>query len=135
MSETTFEGRCLCGAIHFEAKGPMSLMALCHCKQCQQWSGHAWPSVAVSVDHLTFTQGAGHLTWYVSSDFARRGFCKTCGSSLFWQADRDEAQKDQIAIAAGSINDLKGLQISKHIFCCFKGSYYEICDDLEQRAD
>ncbi|MEJ8476802.1 GFA family protein [Roseibium algae] len=70
------------------------------------------------------------LEWYESSSFARRGFCKFCGSSLFYQMKGDE----NTAIAAGILNGPTGLKIGKHIFVKDKGDYYEINEDEPQIA-
>ena len=77
--------RCLCGAIRVTIRGPLPDVAACHCGQCRRWSGHVWAAVPVPDDRLTI-EGAEHIRWYRSSDKAERGFCTTCGSSMFWRA-------------------------------------------------
>ena len=67
------------------------------------------------------------LKWYRSSEVAERGFCKECGSSLFWDDGGEE-----IYICVGSLNEPTGLTIDKHIFVSKKGDYYEISDNLPQ---
>ena len=52
----------------------------------------------------------------------KRGFCATCGSTLFWQGKG----RDYIAIAAGTLDGDSGLRIEGHIFCADKGDYYQI---------
>ncbi|HAT86206.1 MAG TPA: aldehyde-activating protein, partial [Rhizobiales bacterium] len=87
------------------------------------------------VKNFVFTKGEDKLKWYESSDFARRGFCSECGSSLFWQAHKLDDHKDHIAIAAGCIDELGDNHISKHIFCAHKGDYYEIGEDGVPQLD
>ena len=72
---------------------------------------------------------AADLAWYRSSDAAERGFCRVCGSSLFWRADR----RDHVSIAAGSLDDSSGLRLAEHIFVADKAGYYELADGLPQR--
>jgi hypothetical protein len=60
------------------------------------------------------------LAWFRSSDFARRGFCRECGSSLFWCRDGDE----MISITAGSLDAPTGLSTSIQIFTEDRGDYY-----------
>ena len=76
---------CLCGAVRVTMRGPLPDVAACHCGQCRRWSGHVWAAVPVPDDRLTI-QGADCVRWFRSSDKAERGFCTTCGSSMFWRA-------------------------------------------------
>ena len=67
------------------------------------------------------------MTWFQSSDTARRGFCGRCGSNLFW-----DGAGESLSIFAGSIDGATGLQIAGHIFCDFKGDYYDSPADMPQ---
>ena len=116
-------GRCLCGAVRFRTAGPLREVIACHCSQCRRWSGHYW--AAILPKSLTIK---GTPKWYRASDFARRGFCGNCGSSLFWQHD----DSDIIDVAAGAIDSPTGLHLLGHIFVADKGDYYEIADGLPQ---
>ncbi len=71
------------------------------------------------------------LKWYSASAKARRGFCDQCGSTLFW----DGVGRDNISIAAGTLDDSTGLEIACHIFVAEKGEYYEIDGPAPQIAD
>ncbi len=66
------------------------------------------------------------LEWFASSEFASRGFCKRCGSSLFWLPKAEE----YVSIMAGSLDESKGLEAVEHIYMGDKGDYYELTDDL-----
>ena len=71
----------------------------------------------------------GDVTWYRSSDTAKRGFCAACGSNLFW-----DGPGDKLSIFAGTLDAPTGLALIGHIYCKDKGDYYEITDDLPQAA-
>ena len=120
-------GSCLCGAVTFEIAGELSPATLCHCGQCRRQAGHAWASTHIDEAALTL-HGAEHLRWYAASPAARRGFCGTCGSVLFWNP-RDE---DRISVSMGAIDAPHGTRIAKHIFTAHKGDYYDIDDSLPQ---
>jgi hypothetical protein len=75
-----------------------------------------------------FIEGGENLSWFTSSDIARRGFCRICGSNLFW----DPADRPYISIMAGTLDRPTGLQLERHIFIADKGDYYRIDDDLPQ---
>lgn len=134
MSET-HRGQCLCGAVKFNVAGPLKDVSACHCGQCRQWSGHYWASVNSALDDLEILDAEDSLRWYRASDFARRGFCGVCGSSLFWHADGLDEHKDRIAIAAGALERPTGLKTGEHIFLESKGDYYELPEDGATRFD
>lgn len=118
-------GRCLCGAFAFEVRGPLSPPDACHCSQCRRQTGHFLVSANAARDQVTFRKDDG-LAWYRSSDTAQRGFCKICGSTLFWSGDA----KDYISIALGALDPPTGLRIAKHIFVADKSDYYDITDNV-----
>jgi hypothetical protein len=121
------KGSCLCGAVRFEVKGDLPGPDGCHCSQCRKQSGHFWASTDVLKSDVT-TESADNVTWFQSSQKARRGFCKTCGSFLFWEP----LGREKIAIAMGAFDKPTGTQLAKHIFVADKGDYYEIADGLPQ---
>jgi len=117
-------GRCECGSVSFEVEGVRKTVTVCHCSQCRRTSGHLWASTHAPFESLTFESDEG-LEWYASSSFAKRGFCKRCGSSLFYRANGEAG----VGIAAGCLDRTQGLHIGKHIFVADKGDYYEISGD------
>ncbi|WDI30606.1 GFA family protein [Hyphococcus flavus] len=119
-------GRCMCGAIEYIFEADRKDVIVCHCGQCRQWSGHLWASVNAAFDKLEITKGMDRLRWFRSSDAARRGFCRECGSALFWHGDKIEGRKERIAIAAGTVNAPTDFYQGEHIFQDDKGDYYEI---------
>ena len=120
-------GGCLCGAIRYEINGPLRSVLNCHCGMCRRFHGHFGAYTSVSRAHLTFC-GSAEPHWYRSSDSARRGFCSTCGASLFWQ----RKDSDEISIAAGSLDQPTGLNTAGHIFTADKGDYYDIDGEASQ---
>lgn len=116
-------GSCLCGSVTFSAQTPSRDPASCHCTQCRKQSGHFWASVQIDDDKL---QVNGDVRWYQSSPSARRGFCPTCGSFLFWKADSDP----DTGVALGAVDGPTGLQVKRHIFTADKGDYYEINEQV-----
>jgi hypothetical protein len=124
---TTYQGSCLCGSVRYQAVGPISNVVACHCNQCRKQSGHYFASTNVYDGRLSI-EGAENLTWFQSSENAKRGFCRSCGSALFWKHNKD----DFTAVLAGSIDGETGLATAKHIHCANKGDYYVIPDDAPQ---
>lgn len=121
------KGSCLCGAVTFEVDGPLNPPDACHCSQCRKQSGHYWAATDVAKDKLTL-HGADNLTWYQASDKARRGFCSTCGSFLFWEA----IGREEFGIGMGAFDGPTDTKLALHIFVADKGDYYDIADGLPQ---
>jgi hypothetical protein len=114
-------GSCLCGAVQYEFDEPARPVHVCHCTQCRKQSGSFVHATSVPNSQFRFVK-SDSLTWYRASEWAQRGFCGTCGSNLFWRPDSEE----RISFSAGSIDGPTGLAIEGHIFCAYKGDYYEI---------
>ena len=129
MTTHFYQGSCLCGAVRYEVKGPLREVIGCHCSQCRKQTGHFMAATAASHANFSLLEDRG-LGWYEASATAKRGFCRICGSTLFWQGNG----RDYIAIAAGSVDGPTGLKVAGHIFCADKGDYYEIVDGEYQRS-
>lgn len=120
-------GSCLCGSVAFKIEGQLRDVLACHCRQCRKQSGHYWAASAVPETALKLTRNEG-LAWFRASDTAQRGFCRCCGSTLFWKADN----ASRIAVGAGSLSAPTDLALTRHVFVADKGDYYEIVDGLPQ---
>jgi hypothetical protein len=99
----------------------------CHCTQCRKFSGHYFTSTDVPKMALEVS-GGEHVRWYFTGK-VRRGFCSTCGSSLFW----DPVEKDWIGVAMGAFDGATDTHTHIHVHVCSKGDYYDITDALPQR--
>lgn len=119
-------GGCLCGAVRFSGRLPDPEVTACHCGQCRRWSGHVWASF--HLDDATIEGEA--LRWYASSGAAERGFCATCGTSLFWRP----IGRAQLSVSPGALDNPTGLRLAGHIYVADKGDYYQIADGLPQSA-
>ena len=78
-----YTGSCLCGAVRFEATGPVEAPHTCSCRMCQRHTGAltaAW--VELPSDSLTWTGTGGMPSVYRSSEFSSRAFCPACGSTI-----------------------------------------------------
>ena len=114
-------GGCLCGAVRFALRPPLRQVIACHCGQCRRWHGHVAAYTACADADLSFESDRG-LAWFRSSDVARRGFCRECGSSLFWKRHGS----DRISVAAGALDGPTGLATTLQIFVADKGDYYRL---------
>ncbi|GAB4348860.1 MAG: GFA family protein [Oricola sp.] len=120
-------GGCHCGAVTYSVMGPVREIVYCHCEQCRRQSGHFVAASACEDDQLSVS-GAQDLTWYAASATAKRGFCRICGSLLFWKANGSA----MTSVMAGSFDKPSGLVEGHHIHVDNKGDYYRITDGLPQ---
>ena len=120
-------GSCLCGRVSFEVAGDLPGPDACHCTDCRKFSGHYFVSTDVPRSAVTI-HGAEHLTWYQAHEAVRRGFCATCGASLFW----DPVKHDWIGIAMGAFDAPTETRLHIHVWVADKGDYYDITDGLPQ---
>lgn len=118
-------GGCLCGAVRFTTQGPLRAVTFCHCSQCRRQTGLYYATTSVPLAGLVLT-GADHITWYAASTHARRGFCGTCGSALFWQP----LGEDRMSILAGAFDAPAVLTPGKHICTQGRAQFYDISDGL-----
>ncbi len=121
-------GGCLCGTVRFKVGGALRDVVVCHCGQCRKFHGHVGAYTSAKVKDVTLPADSG-LTWFTSSKTARRGFCRVCGSSLFWQ----RLGGDTISIAAGTLDVPTGLATTRQIFAHprHRGDYYVLDERLE----
>ncbi len=113
------EGKCLCGAVRFEVE-EIHEIDVCHCNICRSWNGG--PFVGADIRGTVTFKSDETLTWFASSEWAKRGFCSTCGSSLFYKL---KDQDDFWSISAGLFDLPEGLSIAKEIFVDEKPDYYD----------
>lgn len=115
------KGSCLCGQVTYRISAEPRSIVACHCVQCRKSSGHYVAATQTLMEKLEISGAAG-LTWYASSATAKRGFCKVCGSQLFWT----EPGSGKISVMAGSIDGESGLTMDRQLYAGSKGDYYAL---------
>jgi hypothetical protein len=98
MSESDYEGGCLCGAVRYRATGKASNATLCHCQTCRRAAGAplvAWVTFARS--GFAFTRG--EPVRYRSSPLVIRAFCGRCGTPLSYARDDEPESIDVTTIS------------------------------------
>ncbi|HWJ71125.1 MAG TPA: GFA family protein [Sphingobium sp.] len=114
---TTISGGCLCGACRYVTQATPINVRACHCRLCQKAIGAAFNArVLVPLDRLTI---AGAVRWYASSPALRRGFCPTCGTTLF----SERASANIIGLTMGSLDDPDRVFPSEHIWLSAKQAW------------
>jgi hypothetical protein len=111
-------GGCLCGAVRFTAAPVAHDVGACHCGMCRKWT--AGPFLALECGGTVQVDDPSSLSFYRSSEWAERGFCAKCGTSLFYRM----VGKDFYAVSAEAFDDTSGFGFTSQIFIDEKPSYY-----------
>jgi hypothetical protein len=80
--ESSRNGRCLCGAVRIAAQPKNADVGACHCSRCRNWGGG--PLLTVDCGANVRFEGAENISTFASSEWAERGFCRHCGTHLFY---------------------------------------------------
>lgn len=124
---TTTTGHCLCGAVRVTVTDLSPEMHACHCENCRR-QGMIGFSVAVPEANLSLT-GEDAVGIYASSDWGSRGFCKTCGSNLWFRAT---GAGSPYYLSPGLLDDLSGLTLVDEIFIDKKPAAYDFAGPTQR---
>jgi hypothetical protein len=109
-------GGCLCGKVRYSATGDPAFVGVCHCKDCQKFTGSAF-SVIIGVPKAAL-KVEGRLGTYVktgdSGKAIERRFCPECGSSI---ADEASALPDVVMLGTGTLDDASWVKPVMQIYC------------------
>lgn len=113
-------GSCLCGRVKFAAAKASNHVHACHCGMCRKRGGG--PLLAVDCGADVEFESTLEVARYDSSDWAQRGFCRTCGSDLFYFLK----PAGKYFIPVGLFDDDAAFELHQEIFIDSKPAYYEL---------
>jgi hypothetical protein len=118
-------GQCLCGAVIFTVLRRSNHIGACHCSMCRRWGGG--PLMAIDCGTDVQFEGENNITVYDSSEWAERGFCKHCGSHLFYRLKAS----GQHMMPAGLFVPSDNMRFDHQVFIDDKPAFYEFCNETE----
>ena len=118
----TMRGHCLCGGIKVTARQASSNVGACHCKMCRRWGGGPFMEVDCGTE-IEF-DGEDNIAVFGSSDWAERGFCRNCGTHLFYRL----RESGQHMVPVGLFEDDQGLEFDTQVFIDERPAYYEFAN-------
>lgn len=114
-------GGCLCGKVRFTAENIDPKFHACHCGMCRRWTSS--PMFVVTAGSVTF--GGDHRpAVYESSEWAERGFCKHCGSTLFYRLKSGE-----YFMSVGAFDDASPFEMASEIYVDHHPGGYKFAGD------
>lgn len=120
------KGQCLCGDIKVQLSDIKPEVGVCHCKMCRQWSGSPYMSIEGGKNFEI--SDSDSLAVYDSSEWAQRGFCRQCGTHLFY---RLKGSGDH-HFPVGLFEDIDGLVLDHEIFIDRKPDFFNFSEDTKK---
>jgi len=118
-------GKCLCGAVEVSANQVGPEVGACHCSTCRRWGGG--PLLTIDCGSDVHFKGENNIVSYQSSEWARRGFCRQCGTHLFYHL----VANDQYVLPVGLFGDQANLHFDHQIFVDEKPPYYDFANSTK----
>ena len=111
-------GSCLCGKVKVTAHQASKSVGACHCSTCRKWGGSAFMEIdcGTNVDF----DGLENISIFDSSQWAERGFCKECGTHLFYRLKENKLHM----MPVGLFDDDSELEFTSQVFIDEKPNYY-----------
>jgi hypothetical protein len=124
------DGKCLCGAIRYSFDPVPGLVFVCHCTDCQAWTGSAFGSFAV-VKANEFRLEGKPKAYAGKGDSGRaitRYFCGTCGSSMYSELAKAPGF---VVISVGTLEGGGELTPRRHSWVKRKHSWVMLNEDAQ----
>ena len=123
-------GGCLCGKVTYSTTIKTGA-GVCHCSMCRKWSGGLYMSVHAQ-NKVEFS-GAENIQNYESSQWAERGFCTQCGSSLYYfLKPRPGVPDGEYMLAAGSVDDQSALVFEHEVYVDATPGWYQFDNEASR---
>ena len=123
MSDTnSSSGSCLCGAVRFTAKNMSNSIGACHCNMCRNWGGG--PFLVIDCGTEVSFESEEDVSVFESSKWAERGFCRKCGSHLYYRLK----ESNEFHMPVGLFDDDQGRVFDHQVFIDEKPSFYSFAN-------
>lgn len=100
LRTTVYSGGCQCGAIRYALYAEPTNPHVCHCRMCQKAFGNYFaPFAGVELGDFAWVRGEPGV--FRSSEAVERGFCRDCGTPLFYRY----LGGNRISVSLGSLDD------------------------------
>jgi len=122
-------GVCLCGAVTIKANPAKNIFDACHCTMCRKWGGG--PALTIEGGSDMQMSGQEFISTYDSSQWAERGFCKRCGSHLFYHLKGSNFWN----FSAGLFKETDDFKFHVQIFVDSKPPCYDFVNKTEMMTE
>jgi hypothetical protein len=102
-------GGCQCGAVRYALYSAPERAGICHCRMCQKAVGGPFTTWAnVRAENFAWTRGTPGT--FRSSSAAERGFCRRCGTPLYFAYIK---RPGSISMSVGSLDTPEAVTLSQ----------------------
>jgi len=127
MSDVQYpiKGACQCGGVTYELLAAPSLVAACHCKECQKLSTSAF-SITAMADADTVVFHGDMQEWQRMADsgnVSAAKFCPTCGNRIYHY---NPADPQKLKLKVSNLEDTRLIQPTVHIWVSEKQDWFQI---------
>lgn len=119
------KGSCLCGGVGIVAKNMSRHIGACHCTTCRKWGGG--PMLVVNCGSDVLFEGDDNISVYTSSAWAERGFCKQCGTHLYYFFK----EGNLYFMPVGLFEENDNLVFDHQVFIDEKPGYYSFANETD----
>lgn len=109
-------GGCLCGQVRYSASAEPIFVGVCHCTDCQKFSGSAFAAV-VAVPRAAVTVTGVLKTFTKNGDSGQpmhRAFCPECGSGIM---DEAALMPGVAMLNIGTLDDASWVKPVSQVYC------------------
>jgi hypothetical protein len=133
MTNDTWTGGCLCGALRYEADGAPDYMGHCYCEDCRKASGSGFiPFASYPASRLRVTGDVRtHTLTLPDGRPSDRNFCPQCGGLVFGGV---LGKSDSHTVYAGSLDDPSRFKPQIAIFMSQRASWAAVPPGLKEFA-
>jgi hypothetical protein len=125
-------GSCLCGNLRFTAQLPTLWVAHCHCTLCQKNAGAAFVTWAGFNEHNVQIEDSNKtLNWFSATENAYRGFCKVCGSTIFFKSAH---WPGELHVTVVNIHEKLDCAPQMHVNWASRQPWLHLADDLPKNT-
>jgi hypothetical protein len=109
------KGGCLCGAVRYSAEGDLATATVCHCRDCQKFTGSAFAALLMVPKTTLTIEGPvkTHSGVGGSGLPILRHFCSECGSSI---AEEPGTRPGMAILCVGTLDDPARATPAREIF-------------------
>jgi len=114
------KGSCLCKGVKYIANIKSKGFNACHCSMCTKWSSSPYMAIETGGD-IEFT-GLEKIKKFSSSEWAERGFCRECGTHLFYRLKNPDMNFCNVSF--GTVDDRSSFEFKNQFYIDKKPQCY-----------
>jgi hypothetical protein len=126
-------GGCLCGKVRYSANAEPAFTGVCHCRDCQKFTGSAF-AIVVAIPKEALSVQGNVTTFSKTGDTGKtieRRFCPECGSSL---VDEASVIPGIVMISSGTLDDPSWVKPAMQIYCDSQQPWVDLGGGLQSFA-